>query len=134
MSVWALFLRLSAFGLVSLIGLTLDTGLFLILRATGVDPFIANFISASLGVTFVYFASVRRIFAYEGGWLLHLFLLYLGYQVVAVALASTAVAWLVAQGLAGVLAKIAILPVTFFANYLFMRLLTRKISITRDAG
>lgn len=116
---------LLAFGVTSGGGLALDIGMFLLLTAAGIGPFVANLISATAGVTFVYFVSVRRIFRYEGTLLLPMFLAYLGYQALAVAAASAGVALLVRIGLAPYVAKLAILPLTFSANYLFMRMLTR---------
>lgn len=118
--------RALAFGLVSGIGLALDYGLFLLLVESGLRAGWANLISAGVAVTFVYFVSVRRIFAYQGRFLLGLFAAYVGYQVAAVAAASWAVDWLVASvRLAPVWAKAAILPFTFGANFLFMSWLTR---------
>jgi putative flippase GtrA len=117
--------RVLAFALVSGLGLALDFCLFLALVEAGARAGWANLVSASAAVSFVYFASVRRIFAYEGRFLLALFLLYLGYQALAVALASWAVDALTALLREPALAKGLILPVTFSANYLFMSFLTR---------
>ncbi len=116
---------LFAFGVTSGGGLVLDIGLFLLLEKAGLGPFVANLISATAGVTFVYFVSVRRIFRYEGALLLPMFFAYLGYQALAVAAASAGVALLVRAGCVPFVAKLAILPLTFSANYLFMRMLTR---------
>lgn len=113
------------FALVSGTGLGIDFAIFLLLTAVGVAPFLANLVSGACAVALVYFASVRRIFSYEGGLLLHLFAAYVVYQAVGVTLASLAVAWLVRHSLSPALAKLAILPVTFSANYAFMWLLTR---------
>lgn len=118
--------RVLAFGLVSGIGLALDYGLFLILAENGLRAGFTNLVSASAAVTFVYFASVRRIFDYAGRFLFRLFAAYVVYQLVAVAAASWAVDWLVSgPRVAPVWAKAAILPLTFFANFLFMSWLTR---------
>jgi putative flippase GtrA len=118
-------LRLVRFAAVSGAGLLLDFALFLALLGTGVSAFAANAVGGGVAVAFVYFASVRRIFAYRGRFLLGLFGLYLAYQCAGVTLASLAVA-----GLSGVvpaaLAKILILPVTFAANFAFMSWLTRR--------
>ncbi|MDB5685592.1 MAG: hypothetical protein JWR77_181 [Rhizorhabdus sp.] len=116
--------NLLAFGVTSGGGLLIDIGLFLLLTRAGLGPFVANLISATAGVTFVYFVSVRRIFRYEGALLLPMFLAYLGYQALAVAAASAGVALLVRAGMMPFVAKLAILPFTFSANYLFMRMLT----------
>ena len=80
--------------------------------------------SATCGVTFVYFASIYRVFSYNGERLVTLLLFYLGYQAVAVVAASWAVGVLAALT-SPIVAKLLILPVTFTANYLFMHLITR---------
>ena len=119
-------LRIVKFGFVSAAGLALDFVIFLALIGLDVAPFVANAASATAAVTFVYFASVRRIFSYRGGFLLGLFAAYLAYQAAGVTAASLAVAYLSDHYLPPVAAKIAILPVTFTANYLFMALITRR--------
>lgn len=114
------------FALVSGTGLAIDVGLFFGLVQAGMRAGFANLISAALAVTFVYFVSARRIFAYEGRFLLPLFCVYLGYQAAAVALASWAVDAIVVHGAAPILAKGLVLPVTFTANYLCMTYITSK--------
>lgn len=119
---------LARFGLVSLIGWGGDFALFAALTAAGFDPLPANLVSAGAAVTFVYFASVRRIFRYRGDFLYAKWIAYLAYQGVAVLIASAAIATLAAaSGHAPILAKLAITPFTFVANYLFMKLLTRPV-------
>lgn len=118
--------RVVGFALVSGAGLAIDFGLFLALvELLNVRPGPANFVSAAAAVTFVYFVSVRRLFDYQGRFLLPLFALYVGYQVVAVAAASWAVDWLAVNVFVPAVAKLVILPVTFSANYLFMSAITR---------
>lgn len=120
--------RVVGFALVSGAGLAIDFGLFLaMVELFGVRAGPANFVSAAVAVSFVYFVSVRRLFAYEGRFLLSLFALYLVYQFLAVTAASWAVDWLVADvHVLPALAKIIILPVTFTANFLFMSFITRR--------
>jgi len=120
-----LFSRVVKFAVTSGLGLGLDFGVFAVLNALGVAPGLANLVSAACGVTFVYFASVYRVFSYEGERLLGLFAAYVIYQVVAVAAASWAVAAL-AEFTWPLLAKLAILPLTFSANFLFMQIITRN--------
>ena len=118
--------KVVGFAILSAAGLAIDMGVFWVLVTLGLRAGFANLISASLAVTFVYFSSAKSIFSYHGGFLLRLFLLYAAYQVVAVLAASLAVDQLVvALGLAPLLAKVAILPVTFSANFLFMTFLLR---------
>lgn len=117
--------RVFRFALVSGAGLGLDMSLFAGLVALGLRAGFANVVSAGAAVAFVYFTSTRRVFAYRGQFLLQLFVVYVGYQVVAVSLASWAVDALVRFGTRPLLAKVMILPATFSANYLFMSFLTK---------
>jgi putative flippase GtrA len=118
--------RAVRYGLVSGAGLVLDIALFLILVGAGLGPFAANIISSATGLTFVYCASVRRIFRYDGRFIVPLFAVYLLYHVCGTLAVSAAISTVVHAGVAPALAKVGILPVTFGANYLFMSWLTRK--------
>lgn len=120
--------KVFGFAVVSLGGLTADFCVFLLLMRLGLAPGLANFTSAAVACSLVYFISTRRIFAYRGGFLRTLFLVYLAYQFALTSAASWAVAWLVGAGLAGYVAKALTLPVTFSSNFLFMRWLTRPHS------
>ncbi len=119
--------RVVGFALVSGAGLGIDFVLFLVLvDQFGVRPGPANLISAAVAVSFVYFVSVRRLFDYQGRFLLPLFALYGGYQIIAVAAASWAVDWLSMNLFAPAIAKAVVVPATFSANYLVMSFITRK--------
>jgi len=120
--------RLLHFGFISALGLTLDVLLFLILIEISFSPGVANFVSASTAVTFVFFASVWRVFYYRGQFVLGLLVAYWCYQAIAVFLASWAVSALSVHLLVPLAAKFAILPVTFLANYIFMSHLTGRRS------
>src|SRR5207302_9180428 len=73
--------RALRFGLVSGIGLALDIALFLTVIHAGVGAFAANILSSAAGLTFVYCASVRRIFRYDGRFIVPLFAAYVFYHV-----------------------------------------------------
>ena len=135
------FAALWGFALVSGGGLLLDMVLFAVLRRSGWSAFHANVMSAGCAVTFVFFVAVYKVFfAGKNRFLLGRFLVYLAYQAFAIWLASLAVAWIaprlplpnadalptVLRGawLPGILAKIFILPATFYTNFLFMARLT----------
>jgi putative flippase GtrA len=118
--------RLALFAAASGAGLAIDFLLFLAFIVGGTTPGYANLASGTAAVSFVYFASVRRIFSYRGGFLLGLFAAYLAYQAAGVSLASWAVAALAALQVPPLLAKLMILPITFPANYVFMSLLTAR--------
>lgn len=120
-----LLYKVGGFALVSGTGLALDVGLFLLLVRFGQRAGYANFISASVAVTFVYFVSTKRVFQYAGQFLLPLFLLYVAYQLLAVMAASWAVDAIVGFGALPLMAKALILPVTFTANYFCLEFLTK---------
>jgi putative flippase GtrA len=113
--------RIAKFAGVSGAGLCLDYAVYTALCVGGLDAGVANLVSASCGVTFVFVVSARRIFASSERFLLGLFVVYALYQVVAISLASWAVHGATAL-LAGrfLLGKTVILPFSFTANYLFM--------------
>lgn len=113
--------RLLQFAGVSGTGLALDYGIYTLLCEGGMAAGWANLISATVGVTFVFFASARRIFVTQHRNLERLFLVYLLYQAGAVSAASWAVGAATAM-LDGryILGKTLILPLSFTANYLFM--------------
>jgi putative flippase GtrA len=127
-------LNVMRFAVVSGIGLAIDFAVFLVLVELGLSPFAANAVSGASAVSFVYFASVRRIFSYQSGFLLGLFVAYLAYQAAGVTGASLAVGFLSAHFVPPVVSKILILPVTFSANYIFMSLLTRSGRARAPAG
>lgn len=116
--------RLFRFALVSGTGLALDLVLFLAQVSLGASGFFANALSSTAAVIFVYLVSVRRVFLYNGDFVAAMFAAYAGYQVCGIALGSWAVNFLIGAGLIPLAAKLAILPVTFGANYLFMWWLT----------
>lgn len=113
------------FGVISGLGWLIDFSLFYALVRLDVAPFLANLVGAGVAVTFVFFSSVKRVFQYEGHYLLAKLVAYICYQVVAVAIAS-AVIDLIARhtGVAPLLAKILVTPFTFYANFQFMSYIT----------
>jgi len=116
--------RAFRFGIVSGAGLALDLTLFLTLIHSGIGAFAANFLSSGTALTFVYLASVRRVFRYQGQFVAGLFVVYVLYHFCGTLLVSWVISRLVHEGAAPALAKVGILPVTFAVNYLFMGWLT----------
>jgi putative flippase GtrA len=116
--------RVLRFGLVSALGLTLDIALFLTLVHAAVGAFEANIVSSGVGLIFVYCTSVRRIFRYDGRFIVPLFAAYVFYHVCGTLFVSWAISGMVHLGVAPAIPKIGILPATFTANYLFMSWLT----------
>ena len=113
------------FALVSGTGWLIDFLIFIALAGANVLPLVANLVGAGTAVTFVFFASVRRVFEYRGGYLIGKLLFYLAFQIVAIGLASLAIQLLVTQlYLVPLLAKILVTPLTFYANFQCMSYLT----------
>ncbi|MFW5751309.1 MAG: GtrA family protein [Planctomycetota bacterium] len=128
-AVWLVWFArvITGFGIVSGIGWLLDFAIFASLAEAGLRLAVANFLGASVAVTFVYFASVRHVFRYAGGFLYLKFALYVAYQVLAITAASIAVEGIArAWGMPGIWAKIIVTPLTFGANFLFMLLLVGR--------
>ena len=114
------------FAIVSGGGLAIDFCLFIVLIRCGLSATAANIVSASAATAFVYFMSVSRIFSYHSRFVFRLFAAYGIYQIIAILLASCIVGELARDISPPVLAKLAVLPVTFSANFLMMSWLTRR--------
>lgn len=127
----------AGFALLSGIGWCLDFLAFTVLvKLAGLSPFAANLLSSYVGITFVWFASLRVLFDRAGhaGFLVA----YWGYQLasilaysqlleaVAAGLAREA-GWLAAAGGAALAAKIVVTPFNLLTNFVFMKLLTRAM-------
>lgn len=121
-----LIARVFRFAGTSGIGLAIDLLFFYALVTAGVGPGLSNFFSASAGVLYVFFASLRRVFEHEGHYLVTLLVSYACFQLVAVVAASAAVAMLTVAFGSPLLSKLIILPVTFGANFLFMSLIVHR--------
>jgi putative flippase GtrA len=124
-------LKISRYTLIAGIGWILDFSIFGCLVHLGAGAGWSNLISAGVGVTWAYFMSTRHVFGYQGHFLWPKFMVYVGYQVLAVSLASLAVSLLQAwwpTSLGALAAKVAVTPFTYYANFVFMGLLlTHKI-------
>ena len=118
--------RALRFGIVSGMGLAIDFALFLTLIHANAGAFAANVISSGAGLTFVYCASVRRVFRYDGRFIVPLFAAYVLYHLCGTLAVSWAISGLVRLDVAPAFAKVGILPATFTANYVFMSWLTRR--------
>lgn len=108
-------------------GFVFDLLTFTILNyLVGLSPMISNVASGTVGVTWVYFVSAKRIFQYRGRWLYPKFIAYVAYNVAAILLASALIAalaaWLVLPAL---LVKVVIVPVQFFMNYFILSAILR---------
>lgn len=113
------------FGMVSGIGWLIDFLLFVLLCWLGAPVWGANAVGASMAVLFVFFAAVRRVFEYEGRYLIGKLMIYAAYQAIAILAASLLIDGLSQYvGLTPVLSKILVTPITFYANFQFMSLIT----------
>lgn len=113
------------FGVISGVGWLIDFSLFAFLCWFGVPVWVANMLGASVAVLFVFFVSVRRVFEYEGGYLVRKLIAYAIYQVIAILAASFLIDALTQSiGLAPVVSKIIVTPLTFYANFQFMSFIT----------
>jgi len=124
------------FALIAGIGWLLDLLCFaLLVKLSTVPPVLANMISSYVGVTFVWFASLRAVFK-VGGLRNQLYLiLYWGYQFLSISLYSwliqyvakalfDAEMWGLALSSMLLIAKIAVTPVNLVTNFIFMKYLT----------
>lgn len=118
------------FGALSGLGWILDFGSFTILAEIfSVPGFIANVLSSYVGVTFVYFASLKVVFRRSGAGRTMFLIIYLGFQFLSILLYSQILQTLAAELLAipfhQLAAKIIITPFNLISNFLFMKLLVR---------
>lgn len=116
---------IARFGIVSGIGWLIDFCLFLLLGYLGLPVWMANIFGASVAVLYVFFASVRHVFEYEGNYVVRKLLVYAVYQAIAILAASLLIDGLTRWfGWAPMLSKIIVTPLTFFANFQFMSFIT----------
>lgn len=110
--------RLLRFALTSGAGLALDIAVYTALNKLGVRAGIANLVSASCGVTFVFVVSARHVFSVRPDWRRD-FSLYVAWQATSIAGSSLLVDLLTSllDG-AYLAAKLLVLPVTFVSNFL----------------
>lgn len=118
------------FGALSGLGWILDFGVFAILAEIFAVPgFISNFLSSYVGVTFVYFASLKMVFKRSGADHKLFLVAYWGFQFLSILFYSQ-ILEMVATALLAVPfhqlgAKIIITPFNLISNFLFMKLLVR---------
>ncbi len=128
-----LFLKFIA---LSGIGWICDFLSFTILVKFGMPDFAANFISSYIGVTFVWFTSLHRVFGHSGQVKSHFLFVYWSFQFISilayshflhqfvVALYNLQMMQVLDSQLE-IVAKIIITPFNLFTNFIFMTFLTR---------
>jgi putative flippase GtrA len=122
------------FAFLSGLGWVCDFTTFTVLvKIAGLSPFLANLVSSYVGVTFVWFTSLKTVFQRRTNGSGTFLVAYWCYQFVSI-MAYSQVLHITADGLAvaylttansGVAAKLLITPFNLITNYLFMKLLTR---------
>lgn len=113
------------FGFISGVGWAMDFSLFALLGLIGTPLWLANFLSASIAVSFVFFASVRRVFRYNGEYILRSLVAYVIYQVVAIFIASVIIDIISSEfTIPSLISKLLVTPFTFYANFQFMSIIT----------
>lgn len=107
-----------------------------LVEVVGTSPFSANFVSSYVGVTFVYFTSLRLVFNRVAGNHTLFLSLYWGFQFISIlaysAFLNVVVASVEAQSIipaiiafSSIAGKIIITPINLLTNFVFMKFLTR---------
>ncbi|MFS9432935.1 GtrA family protein [Citrobacter sp. C348] len=113
------------FAIVSGLGWLIDFSIFALLNSLEFPIWLANIVGATIAVLFVFFASVRKIFQYNGHYVLWKLFNYTVYQVIAIVCASLLIDFIALQfGMLPIVAKVIVTPLTFYANFQFMSFLT----------
>ena len=120
-SLYTRFHSLGHYALIAAVGLLLDTAIFLILTHGGLlSVFWASMIGMLCGASFSYIFATRRIFTGRAGFSWSKWAIFIAYIIGTMFIWSGIIAALVAFGLWPLLAKFATLPISFYANFLFM--------------
>jgi hypothetical protein len=115
------FRALSHYTIIAGAGFLIDTVLFLVFTHFNVLPvFWASVIGIIAGASFVFAFATRMIFVTKTGFQWHKWTIFMGYILLTLFVWSGVIASLVVFGLWPLLAKMAILPISFYGNFLFM--------------
>ncbi|WP_089724009.1 GtrA family protein [Candidatus Thiosymbion oneisti] len=128
--------RFSAFAFLSGLGWLCDFGTYtLLVKVIDFPPHAANFVSSYVGVTFVWFTSLKSVFGTAGAFRGQFLVTYWVFQFLSIScyslLLNLVAHFLQAQGAFGlpigqpeILAKIIVTPVNLVTNFLFMKFLS----------
>ena len=124
--------NLTRFGLTAGTGFLLDFIVFMILVGLTKSALLSNIVSATVGVTFAYFASARFLIAATSDRLLSRYMVYVIYNATSILLFSAAIST-TARLLGGhpVIAKVLLTPFSFYLNFLFINFLLTRTFRTR---
>ena len=130
--------RFIAFAFISGVGWLCDFLTFtLLISSLDINSFFANFVSSYVGVTFVWFASLKTVFEHDGAARSRHLLFYWGFQFLSILTYSKLLQLMVSMMVVDLpsaflldvkeIGKIIITPFNLFTNFIFMRLLVRCI-------
>ncbi len=131
------FVQFIGFGFWSGLGWLCDLATFtLLVKVFEVPAFVANFISSYVGVTFVWFTSLKAVFGHTGASRGRFLAIYWGYQFASILAYSQFLHLVAGLFLSNVFmatiannpevaAKIFVTPFNLVSNFLFMKYLTR---------
>ena len=126
MDLWPHFAYLVRYAFFSGVAVLCEIAVFaLFFRHFALPPYWANALSSVAGLALAWFISGRRIFAGKkitsSG-----YLIWYGYQFIAISLYSHLVAWLVAVGVHYLWSKIIVLALSFAVNSTFFKVVILK--------
>jgi hypothetical protein len=115
------------FARISITGLLIDFSSFSIILLTSMSILLSSVISSSIAVTFVFFASTKRLFYYKDGFLFFKFFVYLLYSLFLIFFIS----FLIQEfsnfyKLSPLFFKACATPFTFVLNFVFISILLNK--------
>jgi len=133
--------RFLGFAIFSGVGWLCDLLTFTILvKWVGLPAFWGNLASSYVGITFVWFTSLKSVFHIDSRSRGRFLLVYWAYQLASILFYSKALSILSAglpaygaftpysdPGSLGIIAKIIITPINLFTNFIFMKLLTKRM-------
>ena len=113
---------LLGFLLIATFGALLDFGVFLLLVQSGADALVANLISASLAIFFVYNLSIK--FLYKKRYIRSELIQFFGWYVFSIMIFSLLIKFLIDFiEVNNSVAKIIVMPISFTANFIAGRVL-----------
>jgi len=109
------------YALIAGTGLLIDNTIYLaLIYAAHINVFYAADIGILIGSAFVYFFATKKIFIIGGGFSWPKFAWFMAFTLATTVFWAAVISVLVQFGLWPVVAKIAILPFSFYSNFLFL--------------
>lgn len=102
-------------------GWLLDNGIYLaLIYGADVPVFVAANVGILIGSAWVYFLATKKIFTAVGGFSWQKWAWFMGFTIITTVFWAAVIDTLAVAGLWPALAKIAILPFSFYSNFLFL--------------